>query len=166
MKIIGRFISFVYLILYFKLINDMFICMIICLVLNVNFIILGLKLYYLQYNWKYIIIIFRSKFVVGNRVVYKYFNLILGDNVDVYVRISLLNRERRNKDLYLFVSNIIFSRIVIIDMFNIFLGINVEQFKSEYLLMIGMEKVKFLSVCSVFLVRNLCKIFVFENLKK
>lgn len=166
MKIIGMFISFVYLILYFKLINDMFICMIICLVLNVNFIILGLKLYYLQYNWKYIIIIFRSKFVVGNRVVYKYFNLILGDNVDVYVRISLLNRERRNKDLYLFVSNIIFSRIVIIDMFNIFLGINVEQFKSEYLLMIGMEKVKFLSVCSVFLVRILCKIFVFENLKK
>lgn len=166
MKIIGRFISFVYLILYFKLIIDMFICMIICLVLNVNFIILGLKLYYLQYNWKYIIIIFRSKFVVGNRVVYKYFNLILGDNVDVYVRISLLNRERRNKDLYLFVSNIIFSRIVIIDMFNIFLGINVEQFKSEYLLMIGMEKVKFLSVCSVFLVRILCKIFVFENLKK
>lgn len=166
MKIIGMFISFVYLILYFKLINDMFICMIICLVLNVNFIILGLKLYYLQYNWKYIIIIFRSKFVVGNRVVYKYFNLILGDNVDVYVRISLLNRERRNKDLYLFVSNIIFSRIVIIDMFNIFLGINVEQFKSEYLLMIGMEKVKFLSVCSVFLVRILCKFFVFENLKK
>lgn len=166
MKIIGMFISFVYLILYFKLINDMFICMIICLVLNVNFIILGLKLYYLQYNCKYIIIIFRSKFVVGNRVVYKYFNLILGDNVDVYVRISLLNRERRNKDLYLFVSNIIFSRIVIIDMFNIFLGINVEQFKSEYLLMIGMEKVKFLSVCSVFLVRILCKIFVFENLKK
>lgn len=166
MKIIGMFISFVYFILYFKLINDMFICMIICLVLNVNFIILGLKLYYLQYNWKYIIIIFRSKFVVGNRVVYKYFNLILGDNVDVYVRISLLNRERRNKDLYLFVSNIIFSRIVIIDMFNIFLGINVEQFKSEYLLMIGMEKVKFLSVCSVFLVRILCKIFVFENLKK
>lgn len=166
MKIIGMFISFVYLILYFKLINDMFICMIICLVLNVNFIILGLKLYYLQYNWKYIIIIFRSKFVVGNRVVYKYFNLILGDNVDVYVRISLLNRERRNKDLYLFVSNIIFSRIVIMDMFNIFLGINVEQFKSEYLLMIGMEKVKFLSVCSVFLVRILCKIFVFENLKK
>lgn len=166
MKIIGMFISFVYLILYFKLIIDMFICMIICLVLNVNFIILGLKLYYLQYNWKYIIIIFRSKFVVGNRVVYKYFNLILGDNVDVYVRISLLNRERRNKDLYLFVSNIIFSRIVIIDMFNIFLGINVEQFKSEYLLMIGMEKVKFLSVCSVFLVRILCKIFVFENLKK
>lgn len=166
MKIIGMFISFVYLILYFKFINDMFICMIICLVLNVNFIILGLKLYYLQYNWKYIIIIFRSKFVVGNRVVYKYFNLILGDNVDVYVRISLLNRERRNKDLYLFVSNIIFSRIVIIDMFNIFLGINVEQFKSEYLLMIGMEKVKFLSVCSVFLVRILCKIFVFENLKK
>lgn len=93
MKIIGMFISFVYLILYFKLIIDMFICMIICLVLNVNFIILGLKLYYLQYNWKYIIIIFRSKFVVGNRVVYKYFNLILGDNVDVYVRISLLNRE-------------------------------------------------------------------------
>lgn len=166
MKIIGMFISFVYLILYFKLIIDMFICMIICLVLNVNFIILGLKLYYLQYNWKYIIIIFRSKFVVGNRVVYKYFNLILGDNVDVYVRISLLNRERRNKDLYLFVSNIIFSRIVIIDMFNIFLGINVEQFKSEYLLMIGMEKVKFLSVCSVFLVRILCKIFVFENLKR
>lgn len=166
MKIIGMFISFVYLILYFKLIIDMFICMIICLVLNVNFIILGLKLYYLQYNWKYIIIIFSSKFVVGNRVVYKYFNLILGDNVDVYVRISLLNRERRNKDLYLFVSNIIFSRIVIIDMFNIFLGINVEQFKSEYLLMIGMEKVKFLSVCSVFLVRILCKIFVFENLKK
>lgn len=166
MKIIGMFISFVYLILYFKLIIDMFICMIICLVLNVNFIILGLKLYYLQYNWKYIIIIFKSKFVVGNRVVYKYFNLILGDNVDVYVRISLLNRERRNKDLYLFVSNIIFSRIVIIDMFNIFLGINVEQFKSEYLLMIGMEKVKFLSVCSVFLVRILCKIFVFENLKR
>lgn len=47
MKIIGMFISFVYLILYFKLIIDMFICMIICLVLNANFIILGLKLYYL-----------------------------------------------------------------------------------------------------------------------
>uniref|UniRef100_A0A8W8MKD7 Uncharacterized protein n=1 Tax=Magallana gigas TaxID=29159 RepID=A0A8W8MKD7_MAGGI len=43
---------------------------------------------------------------------------ITGDNVDVYVRTSSLNRERRNKDLHLFASNIIFSRIATIDMPN------------------------------------------------
>ncbi|XP_052675768.1 uncharacterized protein LOC128157314 [Crassostrea angulata] len=91
---------------------------------------------------------------------------ITGDNVDVYVRTSSLNRERRNKDLHLFASNIIFSRIATIDMPNTPPGTNVEQLKSEHLLMTGMEKAKFLSACSVLLARILCKIPAFENLKR
>lgn len=43
---------------------------------------------------------------------------ITGDNVDVYVKTTSLNRERRNKDLHLFASNIIFSRTATIDMPN------------------------------------------------
>lgn len=91
---------------------------------------------------------------------------ITGDNVDVYVRTSSLNRERRNKDLHLFASNIIFSRIATIDMPNTPPGTNVEQLKSEHLLMTGMEKAKFLSACSVLLARILCRIPAFENLKR
>lgn len=84
----------------------------------------------------------------------------------MYVRTSSLNRERRNKDLHLFASNIIFSRIATIDMPNTPPGTNVEQLKSEHLLMTGMEKAKFLSACSVLLARILCKIPAFENLKR
>lgn len=36
---------------------------------------------------------------------------ITGDNLDIYVRTGLQSPERSNKDLHMFASNIIFSRV-------------------------------------------------------
>jgi hypothetical protein len=93
-------------------------------------------------------------------------NSIVGDNVDVYVKTSSLNRERRNKDLHLFASNIIFSRIATIDMSNTAPCTDVQQLTSEHLLMTDLEKDKFLGAYSVLLGRILCNIPAFHTLKK
>jgi len=41
-----------------------------------------------------------------------------GDNLDIYVKTSNLGIDRRNKDLHLFTSNVLFSRVATIDMNN------------------------------------------------
>ncbi|XP_050399680.1 uncharacterized protein LOC126816910 [Patella vulgata] len=41
---------------------------------------------------------------------------ITGDNLDVYIKASQLFTDKRNKDLHMFVSNVIFSRIASMDM--------------------------------------------------
>lgn len=46
------------------------------------------------------------------------FSIFTGDNLDIYVKTSHLSRHRRNKDLHLFTSNVIFSRISKMDMSN------------------------------------------------
>lgn len=44
--------------------------------------------------------------------------IFTGDNLDQYVRASQLTAESRNKGLHLFTSNLILSRIAIVDMCN------------------------------------------------
>jgi hypothetical protein len=43
---------------------------------------------------------------------------ITGDNLDIYIRTSHMSSEKQNRDLHLFTSNLIFSRVATTDMSN------------------------------------------------
>ncbi|KAH3880084.1 hypothetical protein DPMN_003996 [Dreissena polymorpha] len=93
---------------------------------------------------------------------------VTGDNLDIYVKTSSLSKERRNKDLHLFTSNIIFSRVSTTDMNNSVPKVDVSELNSEKILMPehSNEKDKLLHSYAVLIARTLCKVPAFRKYSK
>lgn len=92
--------------------------------------------------------------------------MIAGDNLDIYVKTSHLSKEKRHRDIHMFTSNIISSRVATVDMSNSAPKIDTNQLNCESFIMDELEKGKFLEAYSVLLARNLCKIPTFEQYRK
>lgn len=79
--------------------------------------------------------------IVCGRILNMGYFFLVGDNFDIYVKILKFILEKRNKDFYLFILNVIFSWIVIIDMLNIKLNVEVNKFiVDDVLLILGSLK--------------------------
>lgn len=93
---------------------------------------------------------------------------ITGDNLDIYVKTSKLTSEKRNQDLHLFTSNVIFSRIATTDMSNTKPNVEANKLTADdVLLTSGSLKQEILAYAySVLLARILCKLPAFQSYKK
>ncbi|KAH3882690.1 hypothetical protein DPMN_006634 [Dreissena polymorpha] len=70
-----------------------------------------------------------------------------GDNLDVYVKTNHVGKEKkRHKDIPLFASNIIFSRVSSVDMSNVVPQVDASKLNSDSVLMKETDKAKLLGV--------------------
>lgn len=83
---------------------------------------------------------------------------ITGDNFDIYVKTSQINTERRNQDLHLFTSNIIFSRLARIDMDNKPPCTDVNNIGAENFLLSDDQKDQLLDAYGILVGRIMCRL--------
>ncbi|XP_069124032.1 uncharacterized protein [Argopecten irradians] len=83
---------------------------------------------------------------------------ITGDNLDIYVKTSQINTERRNQDLHLFTSNIIFSRLARIDMDNKPPRTDVNNIGAEKILLSDDQKDQLLDAYGILVGRIMCRL--------
>ena len=88
--------------------------------------------------------------------------IVAGDNLDIYVKTSHLSKDKSDRDLHLFTSNIIFSRVASVDMSNIVCNVDTKQLHSEDILMTDLERARFMDAYSILLVRVLCSLPAFR----
>lgn len=91
---------------------------------------------------------------------------LTGDNLDIYVKTLHLSKDRRHKDLHVFTSNVIFSRVATVDMSNVAPNVDTADLNCDKVLMAeqSQEKAKFMHAYSVLLKRILCKLSAFKRL--
>ena len=91
-----------------------------------------------------------------------YFNFS-GDNLDIYVKTSHMTSERKNRDLHLFTSNVIFSRVATIDMSNDSPKTEPSNLSAADVLLSSneLQKEKLVHAYSILLQRTLCQLPAF-----
>ena len=95
------------------------------------------------------------------------FFYFLGDNLDIYVKTSNLRIENRNKDLHLFTSNVLFSRVATVDLCNDPPKTDLCKIKAEEILLRNNEfqKQKLMHAYCILLGRILCKLPAFQTFR-
>jgi hypothetical protein len=94
--------------------------------------------------------------------------IFIGDNLDLYIKRSHLASDKRNLDLHLFTSNIIFSRVATLDMSNEIPNTDTSRLSADDVLLKANdpERLKFMDVCCVLLCRILCQLPFFQKFGK
>lgn len=97
-----------------------------------------------------------------------HFFFLVGDNLDIYVKTSKLTSEKRNQDLHLFTSNVIFSRIATTDMSNTKPNVEANKLTADDVLLTSgsLKQERLAYAYSVLLARILCKLPAFQSYKK
>lgn len=86
----------------------------------------------------------------------------------IYVKTSKLTSEKRNQDLHLFTSNVIFSRIATTDMSNTKPNVEANKLTADDVLLTSgsLKQERLAYAYSVLLARILCKLPAFQSYKK
>ncbi|KAK6175941.1 hypothetical protein SNE40_014314 [Patella caerulea] len=83
---------------------------------------------------------------------------ITGDNLDVYIKASQLFTDKRNKDLHMFASNVIFSRIARMDMDIESPNVDVNSIQAADVLLSSYQQEQLLDVYGVLIGRIMSKL--------
>lgn len=93
--------------------------------------------------------------------------LSTGDNLDLYVKASIMTSEKRNKDMHLFTSNVIFPRIATIDMCNDVPKVDTKTLTADKVLLAEScpQRNRLIYAYQILLGRTLCKIPAFGQFR-
>lgn len=93
---------------------------------------------------------------------------VLGDNLDIYVKTSHLTSEKRNQDLHLFTSNILFCRIAPVDKSNEKPNVDLVKLTADNVMLSSesLQQERLSYAYGILLARILCQLPAFHCYKK